>query len=220
MMAGDEAEDDDLRAWIFATQSLVFTYTRHHASALELLARALEFATCSPSPSRLAWVAALKARAHAAHTEKRSCLEALELAQDAISKTQKDRPRPGTDFFDQPRLDGLKGSCLALLGHTDDARTILTQVLAMREESNLKGRTLVKFDLALTHITDKQPEEACHLVTDALSIPHEVRVDPILRQAYLVRAQLDPWKNTAAVRQLDDLLRATFGQLAPVAAPR
>jgi tetratricopeptide (TPR) repeat protein len=227
MIAGDEAEDDDLRAWILATQSLVFTYTTHHTSALELLGRALEFAMRS-SPTRQAWVAALKAKAHAAHAgqcndmeahvahmEQYNCMRALELAHVAISRAQKDGPRPGTDFFDQPRLDGLRGSCLALLGKADDARVILEQVLYARDKSNLKGLALVKLDLASTYIADKQPEEACSLVTDALSIPHEVHVDPILRQAVLVRGRLDPWKNIPAVKQLDDLLRALLATPLP-----
>ncbi len=206
MVAGNEAADHDLRAWILAWHSLLPTSREDHRTALELLDRAFLFAMHSPAPTRLAWVAGLKARAHAGLNDLQDCRESLGIAEDAMSRSDGTDGRPETDFFDLPRLDGLKGACLSRIGQPRRAQRILRRVLGERDASHVKGRALVKCDLASAYIQNSQPEYACALTKQVLSVPVEVRVDPIVRRVRDVRVELKPWNTTQAVRELDDLL--------------
>lgn len=206
LMAGNEAADDDLRAWVLAMNSLLPTSRGDHKAALELLDGAFIFAAYSPAPTRLAWVAGLKARAHAGVGDLQDCREALGVADNAMSHGDEMDSRPDTDFFDRPRLEGLRGACLSRIGQAKKAKQILHRVLAERDASCVKGRALVKADLASAYVQDSQPQDACALTVEALSVPTEFRVDPIIRRACDVRVELEPWSTTQAVRELDEFL--------------
>jgi hypothetical protein len=130
----------------------------------------------------------------------------METAYNAMSKSEQRGLRPATDFFDRPRLDGWRGSCLRLLNEPRAAQTILTGVLARRHPSNVKGRSLVKLELAASFLQEREPEEACELIADALAIPPEVRVGPILSSARRLLAELHSWADTRAVKDLRDQL--------------
>jgi tetratricopeptide (TPR) repeat protein len=206
--AGDEAEDDDLLAWVLAMHSIVPAYLDSPQLSLDLLEGALHFARCDVAPSRLAWVASLKARAHAAVGDRAGCDEALGVAYDAMAATEGLERRPETDFFDLPRLDGLKGTCLLLLRQPEKAQPVLEDVLVRRDPSNLKGRSLIKLDLAAAHAQGGDPERACQLIREALSIPVEARVEPIARRARAIRVkELARWSTAPVVQALDEWLR-------------
>ena len=65
VQAADDAGSPDLAAWALATRSLIPTYTGDPGAALRLLQESQDRARGHVSPSRLAWLAALEARAHA-----------------------------------------------------------------------------------------------------------------------------------------------------------
>jgi hypothetical protein len=63
VQAADDAGSPDLAAWALATRSLIPTYTGNPAAALKLIQEAQDRARGHVSPSRLAWLAAMEARA-------------------------------------------------------------------------------------------------------------------------------------------------------------
>ncbi|MGH3907916.1 MAG: hypothetical protein ACRDTE_27620 [Pseudonocardiaceae bacterium] len=77
-LAGQEAEDPDLTAWVLATRSIGPFFAGQHRHAAGLLARADDAAALRSSPRRRAWVAALRARTAAAagdHFQSRAALD-------------------------------------------------------------------------------------------------------------------------------------------------
>jgi hypothetical protein len=155
----------------------------------------------------LAWLAALEARAHAGLGDASASLAALGRADHAIERAEPAGGRFANDFFDQPRLAGLRGTSHLLLGQPKAAQAALADVLTLRDPADVKGRSLARLDLAQAHVQDQAVDEACAAIAGALAIRHENCVGPILRRASEVRALLEPWRDEQPVRELDEQLR-------------
>jgi hypothetical protein len=205
--AADDADAPDLAAWALATRSLIPTYTGDPAAALRLLQEAQDRTGGHVSPSRLAWLAALEARAYAGLGDAAASLAAIVRAEQAIERAEPSGGRFATDFFDRPRLAGFRGTSHLLLGQPKAAQVALADVLALRDPADVKGGSLARLDLAQAYVQDGAIEEACVNVAEALAIRHENRVGPILRRAREVRALLKPWHEEQPVRDLDERLR-------------
>ncbi|MGH3801287.1 MAG: hypothetical protein ACRDTD_14345, partial [Pseudonocardiaceae bacterium] len=203
-LAGQEAEDPDLTAWVLATRSIGPFFAGQYRNAADLLARSEDAAARRSSPRRRAWVTALRARAAAAvgdHHLSRTALERAHQHMAAVSE-----PPSGTEFFDEARLDGLAGTAYLLMTDTHQAVPLLTQARDRRASADAKGRSLVTLDLAECHAVDREPEEAARLAAHALDDVDGSIVAPIVIRARRLLAGLHQWSELAAVRELDNRL--------------
>ncbi|HEX8859104.1 MAG TPA: hypothetical protein VGC06_08445 [Actinomycetes bacterium] len=207
LQAAEDADSPDLAAWALATRSLIPTYSGDPRAALRLVQEAQDRAHGHVRHSRLAWLAALEAKAYAGLGDAAGSLTALSRAEQAIEHIEPGHDDVGTDFFDYPRLTGFRGTCHLLLRHPKAAQAALTEVLTLRDPSDVKGRSLARLDLAQVFAQDQALEEACEAITGALAIRRESQVGPILRRAREVRASLEPWREEPLVRDLDEQLR-------------
>jgi hypothetical protein len=207
VQAADDADSPDLAAWALATRSLIPTYTGDPGAALRLLVEAQDRARGHVSLSRVAWLAALEARAQAGLGDAAASLAALDRATRAIERAEPAGGRFANDFFDRPRLAGFRGTSHLLLGQPRAAQAALGDVLALRDPADVKGRSLARLDLAQAYVQDRAIDEACAAVADSLAIRQENRVGPILRRAREVRASLEPWRDEQPVKELDEQLR-------------
>jgi hypothetical protein len=200
-LAATEAGDDDLAAWVAATQSIGPFFGQQYAAAAELLADAERLAGNASSSRRRAWIAAMHARALAADGQCRQALAALDRAHVHITAAL-DQPR-GTDFFDAPRLDGITGSVYLLLREPAEAAQFIGRALDSRSQADHKGRALLTLDLAACRVIEHQDDEAGQLITTALDIAAGSLVRPIIDRAQDVRRHMAGWTGTAAAADLD-----------------
>lgn len=203
-LAGDEAGDDDLTAWVLATHSIAPFFAGRPGEAVELLDEASGLAHRASSPRRRAWVEALRARAHGAAGHRVVSLSCLDTAREVMAAVTD--PPYGTDFFDAPRLDGIAGSTFLLLRDTEPAGELLSQALDYRCATDAKGRALLMLDLAACRIVAAEPEEACRLASQALNLAHGAVVRPIITRALTVRGDMQRWEDTTAIACLDTQL--------------
>jgi hypothetical protein len=199
-LAGQEAEDPDLVAWVLATRSIGPFFAGRYTAAAELLACAEEAARARSSARRRAWIAALRARAAAASGDRDQSLGALDRARQHIDAV--DEPPTGTDFFDAPRLHGVAGSAFLLMADSRRAVPLLSQALNHRAAEDTKGRALLTLDLAQCHAAAREPEEAAQLAVTALEAARGTLVRPIVARAQAVHAELDQWRTLPPVREL------------------
>ena len=200
-LAATEAGDDDLAAWVAATQSIGPFFGQQYTTAAELLADAERMAGNASSSRRRAWIAAMHARALAAAGQRRQALAALDRAHAHIT-TALDQPR-GTDFFDAPRLDGITGSVYLLLREPAEAAQFISRALNSRSSADHKGRALFILDLAACRVIEHQDDEAGQLITTALDIAAGSLVRPIIDRAHDVRRHMAGWTGTTAAADLD-----------------
>ena len=204
-LAATEAGDDDLAAWVFATQSIAPFFAQDYPAAAELLAHAERQGQHSSSLRRRSWIAAHHARALAAAGHRDQALAALQRAHDAISAATD--PARGTDFFDGPRLDGITGSVYLLLRDTGPAEQYIRRALDHRSPADAKGRALLTLDLAAARVIDRDCDEAGRLIGAALNLAADAMVRPIIDRAQAVRRHMAGWTGTPAA-DLDARLAA------------
>ena len=89
-----------------------------------------------------------------------------------------------------------------------DARLALTEALREAEELTIKHQSIYLVDLATTHSQEREPEEACRLATEALSIAGPMHYSTTMERMGKLRRRLEPWSGEQCVRQLDEQLAA------------
>jgi tetratricopeptide (TPR) repeat protein len=208
--AVEETGDRDMRVWTLASWSVVPVNSRAPARAAELLDDAVRLARRGRSRSRLGWVLALRSRALAHLGEHRQALALLSDAYEALTEPDPQERHP-TDFFDLARLDAMAGACLLQLGRYADATDALSRALCARPATDRKGRSLALLELAAARVRQDEPDEACRIATDALTVVDaDVLVAPVVRRAGQVVASLQLHSSRPAVVDLRQMLHQTI----------
>jgi transcriptional regulator with XRE-family HTH domain len=202
--AGREAEDDGLTAWVLTTQSIGPFFAGSPGQATELLEHAAHLIAKTGNKRREAWVAAMAARAHAAHGNHTAALDFLDRSSTCLQAAD---DASGVDFFDSARFDGIAGSCHLRLGDTATSARMLGTAIERRAPTDVKGVALLVFDLAECKIVDGEIDEACHLATSALDLASEAIVRPIADRAKAIHHDLGPWHDLRPVEAFTERLR-------------
>lgn len=209
-LASEEGEDEDLRAWVIAIQSIGPFFAGRPHEAVTLLEEAAALAQQRSSCRRRAWIGSMHARALAAAGEADASRRAIDEARELIDSVEE--PPRGTDFCSPVWVEGVAGSCSLLLRDADEASKLLSQARERRPQSDIKGRAFLTFDLASCRVMDDEPEAASQLAGEAFATAKGAVVRPIIDRAMRLRAEMRPWDGSQAVADLDALIaEATAG---------
>jgi hypothetical protein len=116
--------------------------------------------------------------------------------------------RPRLAFFDPDRLAGERGVALTRLGQPDAAQDVLAPALASLDPSVVKTRPRLLAALATAHVQQGDVDKACELGVEALGIAAQQEVQPNLKDVRKLRLDLEPWRDSQAVKDFDEQLRA------------
>jgi hypothetical protein len=114
--------------------------------------------------------------------------------------------RPRTTFFSRAYLDGERGVALSRLGRAGDARQVLETALGSLDPEMVKTRPRLLTAMATAHVQERNIDEACRLGADALELAERQQVTTNLQDVRRLRLDLEPWRDAAAVRELDEQL--------------
>jgi transcriptional regulator with XRE-family HTH domain len=203
----EEAGDDALCGWILGGKSLIPSYAGDPKAALEMVGRGQTYAARSSNLTCQAWLAALEARAYAGMDNTQDYRKAQDRANAVVNETQLAERRHGMDFDgNELSLSYYEGTSLATLRESRASQPVLQEALRVQGSGHLKAQSIVRIALATTYVQQSEIEEACRLAGKALEIPPEQRIGPIAQRVSDLRAQLAPWRTTAAVKDLDEQL--------------
>jgi transcriptional regulator with XRE-family HTH domain/tetratricopeptide (TPR) repeat protein len=204
--AAEEAEDRVLSAYALAFIAEFTTYIGRPRESLDYLEATRSLRDVLP-PRVDAWVAAVQAEACAYLAEGHDTRVALEQAHAAMAlATRHDEEPAWIDFFDEGRLGGYEGVCLVRLGDAPNAVQVLEKATRVTNPSFTKYRSEIASDLAWARVQQGQVEESCRLLALTFELAHPVGYKESLHRLAHVRQQLQPYRDTAAVRELDELL--------------
>ncbi|MGH8898875.1 MAG: hypothetical protein ACRDZ4_18110 [Egibacteraceae bacterium] len=183
-------------------------------AAVKLADQAYALATGSPALAR-SWMAARAAVEHAAakrlgREHAKTSARLFDDAQRALEQAQASGEMGGVlhdgrfGVWDQPRLDGFRGTALVLLGQADDADRCLSA--ALNEPLDDRRRVLLLADLGLARI-ERHPEQACADLAEAHGYATSARYPNGVQRILGVRARLDlRHADLDCVHQLDERL--------------
>jgi hypothetical protein len=109
-------------------------------------------------------------------------------------------------YMDLERLAGTRGTCAALLGDTDGAVRILSQVIGSTTPSLAAERSVLITDLASVYARMDEVDYACELLGRSLSLGHHGDVNRTERIVGVRHTLLRRWASSPSVRRLDEQL--------------
>jgi tetratricopeptide (TPR) repeat protein len=209
--AAQEAEDRPLGAYLVGSSCVQPAYReRPHARLRRLQGHTHGFTAGDANPTTRAWLATLEAEAHALAGNEAASLRALDQAETIVDGAGEDDAsrRPRVTFFNRAYLMGERGVALARLGRPAGARQVLDAALGSLDPEMVKTRPRLLSALATAHVHEGNVDEACRLGADALALADRQQVTTNLQDVRRLRLDLEPWRDTQPVRELDEQLAA------------
>jgi transcriptional regulator with XRE-family HTH domain len=209
IQAAQEADDRALGAYLVGSSCVQPAYRERPPARLRRLeGHTHGFARADATPRTQAWLVTLEAEAHALMGDERATLRAMDEAEAIMSRAADDgvSQRPRVVFFNRAYLTGERGVALARLDKPDAAQDVLASALASLEPEAMKTRPRLLTALATSHVRQGNIEEACQLGADALGLATQQEVAPNLQDVRKLRVELEPWRDSAPVRRLDERL--------------
>ena len=179
-------------------------------TALTCIQTARRVATSSTDTTVRAWLAAIDAEAQAKLHDDDACRRALDEAELVEDADQLQRVHYWTSY-DSIQLEGYKGTCFRHLyapektqtrSYLLEAQEILKEALEQPDPVLARLQSTFLSDLADTFAKQRELGEACRLARQALlrNIPQS---QMIVQRVLTFRQDLEPWKDTQEVRELD-----------------
>jgi transcriptional regulator with XRE-family HTH domain len=213
LQAAREGGDRALAAYLSGSAACQPPYRETPQRRLQQL-RSISWAEASPSGQ--VWLAAKEADACALMGDASGCARALDRAEVALEGTAGEggARRPRFSPVDRGWLDGEHGASLARLGRTGEARAYLEPALARLGQSSERDWLWLGTALASTYVSDREPEEACHVASAVLERASRMQLQPVMKLVKGLRQQLGSFGPSTATRELDEQLRGLGGSLA------
>ncbi len=212
--AAKEAGDEPLGANILTTMSRQMIHLGRPEDALDLLRLAQDGSRGAATPTTMAAVHAVTARAHANKGEVQECRRAVAMAEDTFADSNPKEDPNWIKYFSAAELAAENGHSYRDLAYHDDTQYAkLAQPLMGRAVEGFMGthyvrsRTLNLIGLMSTHLLENEPEQACQVADEALKLAVQVRsarVNKRLRQTAAAAAR--DFREVPAGRELGEKL--------------
>ena len=209
--AAKEAGNNALRAVGLGRLSFLPIYAHQSQQALPLLQEAKELlATSLPYPVIRCWLALIEAEASAHLHDEITCESALDLAITIHEQQGQEEETLWTQINDAS-IPGYQGACYLQLQKTRKALGTLQDTLHHLHNHAHRHRSIILTDMATAMVQMGEIEEACRFLRQALEITIRTRSLMVILRMQQVRDSLEEWKETSAVREVDEMI----GESAP-----
>ena len=206
LKAAQAAFNHELWAVGLGRMSLLLIYWNQPHEALPLLQEAQQLTVQSP---RIAcWLASVRAEVYAHLGDSNACNTALNIARTLTSQASAGEDRYATGF-NPSRLAGYEGACFVRLRQPDRALPILQQALALLDPQAIRRQSTLFTDMGIAHAQQGNVQHACQYAIQALAITAQTKSLSVLERVRQVRTELEPWKDTEEVKDLERHLEKT-----------
>lgn len=209
LQAAHEAGDSLLGAAALAHMAFAPAFSgdaTRAEEARERLRAARAFASRGNANSEtMAWLDAVEAEVETRLGDPRRALALIHHAEKIYGEHDSNsHPSPEWfDWFSPVRLAGFKGNTLILAGRGREARETLEEVLSVLPAADAKQRSIYLADAAAAAVLEKNPEQACRYLEEALNLLASNWYATALDRIKAVRQTLTQWDSLPSVRELD-----------------
>lgn len=203
-----QAENAELGAFVLCNMSHLATWRQRSRTGIDHAVAAVEWAKRTDDSRLHAYAADVAARAYAADRQPTACLEALDVAETELAKS--DSRSSYIYFYDEGLLFSTRSACYLELGEAERAAEYAQESMDRLDKSYQRNLAMSTIKLATARAHSNEPEEAVRLLGDAgeiASCNSSARIIENLRQC---RASMTRWESSRAVRELDTRL-ASYG---------
>ena len=206
LKASQAASNHDLWAVGNGRMILLLIYSKNLQNALPLLQ---EIHQLTIQNKRITcWLAAVEAEVHAHLGDAEACDTALKAAKNIVQNEPLGEDCYATGF-NASRLAGYEGACFVRLHQPDRALPALQQALALLDPQAIRRKSTLLTDIGIAYAQQGNVLQACQLARQALSITKQTRSRSVLERVRMIRSELDDWKQTNEVQDLEKQLHMT-----------
>ncbi len=206
LKAAQVAFNHELWAVGLGRMSLLLIYWNQPHEALPLLQEAQQLTVQSPRID--CWLAAVRAEVYAHLGDSDACDAALTVARKLASEASLGEDRYATGF-NPSRLAGYEGACFVRLRQPERALPALQQALALLDQQAIRRQSTLFTDIGIAHAQLGDVQHACQFAIQALAITTQTKSLSVLERVRQVRKELETWKDTEAVKNLERHLETT-----------
>jgi transcriptional regulator with XRE-family HTH domain len=201
----ERAESSVLQAYHLADMSLWAGILGDGDRAVQLVEKANSLVAQDASLALQAWFAAREASAYSRAGNRSAALHALDRAEALAGQADAgDSVWPWTQPFGRGGLAGYRGAIGARLKLPDMALPALQEAFSGPLRPVSKYHALVLGDLASSYLPAGEVEESARLTAEAFDIGTQLGSYRVLQRVREVRSSLNPYRDTSAVRDLDE----------------
>jgi transcriptional regulator with XRE-family HTH domain len=206
----DQLGDPDLRAFLLGRMSRTLSECGQHTNALVFAEAAQRVAGTKASPVVRSWLAVTRAYVHACLGDDRACRAAADSAQALLDQAT-GQPAPSyLDFYGRSFLDKWAGKALLMLAErtaapVTDASSVIDHALAGWSRS-LSDSGEVLAACASARLVQREIGEAARLTGRVYDVAADTGSRRVLGYVTDLRRRLSPYRQTRAVRALDERL--------------
>lgn len=205
-----DTQDNDLWANGVGRIALLFIYWGQPQHALPLLheAQKKEIRNERLRP----WLSAIEAEIHAIMGNTDECLRSLERARSVTLSASLDNDVYATGF-NPSRAAGYEGASFVRLRQPERALPALEEAFALCDPTSLRRRSTLLADIGTVYAQLGDTTKACSLILQSVDMTAQTKSLVVLQRIYKGRAELNPWKDSAEVKALDERVAEMFTAL-------
>ncbi|WP_422733237.1 helix-turn-helix domain-containing protein [Micromonospora sp. WMMD558] len=194
------ADDAGLGAEILAAMSHQATYLGHAAIGIDLARAARQAARRVGLAALTAEAYATEAHAHATARDEKACATALHHAERTLDRADRSGNPQWLGYFDEAYLSAKFAHCFHALGKASLSERFASRSLKM-DERYVRGKAFNLALLASVQAQRGEPERACAIGTEALTLTAQLRSSRAVRYVRDLQARLTPHRTRPVVRQ-------------------
>ena len=177
-------------------------YQDKPVQAYPLLEEAKQLLSSVSRPMISSWLAVVEAEVAAHLHDEDTCEKALEYALTHYEQEGLEEDRMWTRL-NAATIPGYRGVCYLQLQQPQKALVALKETLSSLPEYSTRHRSLILTDMADAMRQQNEVEETCSLLHNALEITAQTKSLLVFLRMQSVRKNLELWKQTRSVKQLD-----------------
>ncbi|MDT3398421.1 helix-turn-helix transcriptional regulator [Streptomyces sp. B1866] len=208
--AAHDAENVELVSYILSTMSQMATWQGKPRVGIDHAAAAQVWANQTDNWATRGYAANVAARAYAANGDHAQTRRALDEEFDAMTAMLgADQPMASWYYFYGEGFHwAIRAECGLHLCTPDETLEAIHKSMSLVDTSNLSDHAHNLIWLSSAYIQQGEIDQASERIGMAASITTVNRSPRIAGRIRELRAELEPWKQTRAVRELDEALRA------------
>lgn len=207
-----DAQDLELATMVLANLSHAAESSRKPAMSIDYAVAAQTWAERARNPCLSAFASDIGACAFAAMGDYNATMRQLDSTQTYLPECPEQSP---STFYEYS--DGLhaarRGRCLLTLGRTANAVQVMRESLKLYDASQLNSSlyrniniAVGELELSAAHLQAGDIDEGTAILAGVGDFISQNRADRLVKKMRSIRAALQPWQDTPAVKQLDDQL--------------
>lgn len=205
-VAAHDAGDTGLSIYALCEMSYFASWQGKAPVAIDFAAAAESFLPKTDDPLMQVGVAQRAATAYATDGQYDRCMERLEKAQEKLASSGQVSVESSLYFYNEGYLASHKSECLLRLRRPQEAAASATAGLALYDKSFIDGYAVCNLHLGNAYLQAGEIDEAAQVISRAATLSVQTHSARLVKELRTARNQMEPWRQTRAVRELDERL--------------